>query len=497
MDEKTYSVLNGDIAFGKSYEKDGITFIPFAKIRQTSRGSHSYRVTAINNVGEEIGGGVSGYGGNNIGSSTYNFHTPKGNIKEFRYQRRPYEWVEFKNVSLKPGNKTDIKTTIEAPATNTTEKKTGTNAYPIIPIEIDTKTDFLDGDSIEITGILGTSSKIEPGNTYTIKGKYKLSSRDLAQIHLLSTNGVTSCDNGQIIKRGDGEFTRQLEFIKGDKDSPMQAKFVPVNDNQSFGNLFFGNKKFITDIAEDAPDKAMALMEILEDTHRAAIDALEKDNIENAIVILETQRPYIELLLKKIDGFDTQEMLTIFSKQFLAVNNMLTDGKIEKAKATLKALASTGSELEHMVEKAAKNAELKTSQKSKPLTRPAYIPSTSIINDQGCIEDKIDHPFINDPKVIGGWKSVDFVREINNFSPDKQNWQGDLFLKSLIFKEDGKLKGDYLTWTKGLVLHKNDKTASKYSIKTIDDKDYMFLEWKSGDYTIRYRKPQYYVLKKQ
>jgi hypothetical protein len=38
--------------------------------------------------------------------------------------------------------------------------------------------------------------------------------------------------------------------------------------------------------------------------------------------------------------------------------------------------------------------------------------------------------------------------------------------------------------------------ASKYVIKDIDGQTYMFYQWKSGDYTYRYKKPSYYVLKK-
>jgi len=37
------------------------------------------------------------------------FHDlPLSSIKEFRLQVRPYYWVEFKNVSLKSGQKTDV-----------------------------------------------------------------------------------------------------------------------------------------------------------------------------------------------------------------------------------------------------------------------------------------------------------------------------------------------------------------------------------------------------
>ena len=44
--------------------------------------------------------------------------------------------------------------------------------------------------------------------------------------------------------------------------------------------------------------------------------------------------------------------------------------------------------------------------------KKADIPPTSYINEKGRIVDKTDYPFVNDPKVVGGWKTVDFVREI-------------------------------------------------------------------------------------
>ena len=126
--------------------------------------------------------------------------------------------------------------------------------------------------------------------------------------------------------------------------------------------------------------------------------------------------------------------------------------------------------------------------------KKAHIPPTSYINEQGRIVDKVDYPFVNDPKVVGGWKSVDFVREINQFNPSEKSWKGDLHLNHLIFEEGGTMPRSEQTWTKGLVL--DDDTASKYIIREIDGSAYMFYEWKSGDYTIRYMKPFYYVLKK-
>ncbi len=127
----------------------------------------------------------------------------------------------------------------------------------------------------------------------------------------------------------------------------------------------------------------------------------------------------------------------------------------------------------------------------------AVLPGTSHIDANGRIVDKIDYPFVNDPEVIGKWESVDFVRTIEDFNPNKpQTPSGRLFLKGLVFYEGGRASFAWKGWTKGLLLHEGDKTASRYVIKTVDGTPHMFLEWKSGDYTIRHRKPMLYVLKR-
>lgn len=121
------------------------------------------------------------------------------------------------------------------------------------------------------------------------------------------------------------------------------------------------------------------------------------------------------------------------------------------------------------------------------------------------VEDKTDYPFVNDPEMLGSWKSVDFVKNIADFQPDKKSCRGDLYLLGFKMLDDGKLvststSGEYsspnITWTKGMILDKNDKTASKCEIKEIDGSTYMFFEWKSGDYIYRGMKPEYYVLRK-
>lgn len=112
-------------------------------------------------------------------------------------------------------------------------------------------------------------------------------------------------------------------------------------------------------------------------------------------------------------------------------------------------------------------------------------------------KDDIKLPFVNDPQVIGTWESVDFVANISDFVPSQKEWQGELVLKSLTFLENGKTPNDWQTWTKGVLMHKNDKTASHYEIKEMTGSTYMFLEWKSGDYVFNGMKPKYYVLKKK
>ena len=135
----------------------------------------------------------------------------------------------------------------------------------------------------------------------------------------------------------------------------------------------------------------------------------------------------------------------------------------------------------------------------KTQTRESYIPSNSTIDEDGRIVDKLDYHFINDSQITGTWKSVDFVGEIQQFKVGEKQWEGrggDLYLKELIFLPQGRTFKPWWTWTKGLVFHSGDKTASRYTLKDIEGSTYMFFEWKSGDYTIRHRKPLYYVLKK-
>ena len=110
----------------------------------------------------------------------------------------------------------------------------------------------------------------------------------------------------------------------------------------------------------------------------------------------------------------------------------------------------------------------------------------------------MDYPFIDDPNVLGTWKSVDFVATPEDFVPGRRQWpESGLFLKELVFLPNGKTPRPRIVWTKDLVIDPLEKTAARYIIREIGGQTYMFFEWKSGDYTMRGRKPSYYVLKKE
>lgn len=121
------------------------------------------------------------------------------------------------------------------------------------------------------------------------------------------------------------------------------------------------------------------------------------------------------------------------------------------------------------------------------------------------IVDNTDYSFVDDQRVIGKWQSVDIVDKIERFDPNESTFKGELYLTELAFVKGGEmlnaLEGGNLTytddtWTKGMILSKTEKTASKYEIKVIEGQAYMFLEWKSGDYISKGLVSKYYVMKK-
>ncbi|MHC4962871.1 MAG: methyltransferase domain-containing protein [Planctomycetota bacterium] len=103
----------------------------------------------------------------------------------------------------------------------------------------------------------------------------------------------------------------------------------------------------------------------------------------------------------------------------------------------------------------------------------------------------VNSDFETDSQLIGTWRSVDFVSEVNEFQAGTKRWAGDLFLKELEFKENGRTSISSI-WTKDWIC----QTKAQYYTKTINGEIHLFFPWLSGDVTIRGMKPAYYVLKK-
>lgn len=104
----------------------------------------------------------------------------------------------------------------------------------------------------------------------------------------------------------------------------------------------------------------------------------------------------------------------------------------------------------------------------------------------------------------GRWKSVAFVQNKEAFSPENINCTFELFFKEIEFLPNGACTSVYgnktisgremQEWTNGFILHKWDCTACAYEIRNIGNTEYLFIEWKSGDYRWGGFDPNFYVL---
>jgi beta-lactamase regulating signal transducer with metallopeptidase domain len=71
------------------------------------------RIVAVGTDGKEHTGGSTSATQNSMQSVQTRFRRPLSKIKEFRLQSRPYEWMTFQNVALRPGVKTDVEAKTE------------------------------------------------------------------------------------------------------------------------------------------------------------------------------------------------------------------------------------------------------------------------------------------------------------------------------------------------------------------------------------------------
>lgn len=124
--------------------------------------------------------------------------------------------------------------------------------------------------------------------------------------------------------------------------------------------------------------------------------------------------------------------------------------------------------------------------------------------DELARRDDINKRFVPDDMVIGRWRAVDFCRRKQDFDPERIK-RRSLFFDFVEFLPDGEVISRYdfgknvimgrdmQEWTKGFVLRKWNSTACAYELRSISGREYLFIEWKSGDYIYGGFDSNYYV----
>ena len=120
-------------------------------------------------------------------------------------------------------------------------------------------------------------------------------------------------------------------------------------------------------------------------------------------------------------------------------------------------------------------------------------------------KDKIDLPFCPDENILGCWHAVAFCEHKEDFDPALCDEENKLYFSKVEFYPNGRVVSFYghgadiidsenlQTWTRGYLLRKWNQTACAYDIREIDGEEYLFIEWKSGNYRWGGYETDYYV----
>ena len=120
------------------------------------------------------------------------------------------------------------------------------------------------------------------------------------------------------------------------------------------------------------------------------------------------------------------------------------------------------------------------------------------------IKDDTNFDFNVDNELTGNWQAVDFVNNEEQFIPNNKYWKYDLAVDKLSAYDDGNVLISYndekvkkTKYTKSFIANIIiDNTLCKYFYKKENDKTYLFVEWKNGDYIYANQMPGYYVFEK-
>lgn len=103
---------------------------------------------------------------------------------------------------------------------------------------------FRSGDGITITQLTGSSEKIRVGETYIVRGHYKLASAEKACLAFFVTarneesgKGPTESRQRMTVSRGEGDFMLAMKMAT---DGYPHVSFYPLPSGEGFGGVYFG-----------------------------------------------------------------------------------------------------------------------------------------------------------------------------------------------------------------------------------------------------------------
>lgn len=383
-------------------------------------------------------------------------------ISEFQFQTRPYQWVTFKNVSLEPGHKTDVQIETEQTAEDTENSEFKTALLSDVSVENHHKL-LMERRDILQKILQDVEQKYDAG---------RANSRELqeAKIDLLRVESELAETPEIRINILNQVVTMYLEQEKTTK-LLLDAGRTTQNEFDKIKLLRLeAETEFVK--AMEETKKRQANLKATEDTgltEKKAKDLVEDFFKHNYRDI--TARKTIEWGWPTTDENGNLSIrykyeATIWGRDKIIENKVFTfdkDGKYLSAKS-----------LEGFPEK----VDGKTERIVLPHNDGESAGKKSVSQNP-----------------LGKWKSVDFVRNIEDFEPGEKQFRGELYLERLNFYKDGTTSGSW-TWKRGSLYHSDDKTTAEYEIREIDGNKYLFMEWMSGDVIIRGQKPEFYVLKK-
>lgn len=133
------------------------------------------------------------------------------------------------------------------------------------------------------------------------------------------------------------------------------------------------------------------------------------------------------------------------------------------------------------------------------------VDSRHYTKDEIRIRDDMTTGFTEDRTVLGKWKVCDFVRNPDEFRHGEYNCcfpKEKLFFKWACFGKDGACEVQYgnevlrapiVDWSMGVIREWQSKLMQRYERRIIGETEYLFIQFKSGDYYYNHQEPWWYV----